>query len=222
MENPDMRRKASDVIRELEIRVAQLEKEAFLGMDLSFGLMDKAKSSVSDFVSKLPYLREIKSVFKRSFKARNLKQAKKEAKRIMEYGDGNRRAQNYLDYVMESERSAKGRIGLVLTHIKNPNSIPTFGKRAGDGQEAAKLAYGMILLWALCKIIMAIATKFGVVAILMKVVLIGFAAIAVFALGLVILIMLDKPVAKEKTASLKQRYASLVEACIYEELMTRG
>ena len=105
--------------------------------------------------------------------------------------------------------------------MKNPELVPALGKRAGrtDSQEAAQLAWGMFFLWALCKIIYAIATKLGVVAILMKIVVIGMASIAVLILGIVILLLLDEPVTKQKTASLmKQRYASLIEDCIYEEL----
>jgi len=219
-----MRRTSSSVLRDLEIRIATLEKDAFFNFD--FGV-DKIKSQISDLMDKIPFFREIQALFKKIFRVRSFKDAKKEAKKLLDFGERNSQAQEYLSFIMREERSLKGRISLVVEHLKNPSSRPSFDSRARDGARVASLLWLSIYTYVICKIIQAVAVKLGIGALLLK---IGVAALIVFFIAVIIFIFVvgNDTTKKDheeirrrnmnKRASERIRIASLVEHCIYEEL----
>ena len=104
-----MRRRASEVIHDLEIRIAHLEREAFLGDSL-----DSVKRNLVKLFDKIPYMREIIALLKKVSNTRSMKGASTLAKQLVYIYDYDPEYQILEDHIMKTERTLKGRIGLAL------------------------------------------------------------------------------------------------------------
>lgn len=145
----------TEILRDLEIRIASLEREAFFNLGLS-----QVKEKVVDFFSDLPYLREIKRFFQTIFKARSFRDAKREAKELISFGEKNREAQEYVEYVFKEERTLKGRLKLILSHVKDSESRPDLSRVAADTLGGA--IWYMICAYGIFEAVKAVAIKLGI------------------------------------------------------------
>ena len=109
-----MRRRATEVIHDLEIRIAHLEREAFLG-----GSLDSVKRNLVKLFDKIPYMREIIALLKKVSNTRSMKGANSLAKKLEYIYDYDPEYQILEDYIMESKTNLKDRIRLALDTYKN-------------------------------------------------------------------------------------------------------
>jgi len=178
---------STELLRDLEIRVASLEREALFGFNLKDMGVGIVKEKITEFLSKIPYFREIERFFKQIFKGiRDFGDAKKRAKEVLDFGKRNKEAKKYLDLVYKEESSLKGRLKLILSHIKDSEARSSFMRSAAD--TLGQMFGYMLLAWAILEILSSICVKLGIVNYVLG--FLGAGAI-IFVVAFILLFMVD-------------------------------